>query len=185
MSAPPRRRPRTLAAAPKPPRAKRRDTGGAFQRAVFAALDDCVRDGVFVRWDHFGEETRRIAKGAVIVVGNAPPDVIATTAQGFSYAAEVKHDGERVYVATAPKSSSHRARVEPHQAEYLDSVAETEHGSADLIVCVGGEVAVIPWLDVRRRPWLDRADVAAFAAADPEGAWFLAMVRRRMTVVGL
>ena len=183
MSAPPRRRPRALAAAPKPARAKQRNTGKLFERAVFAALDDCVRDGVFKRWDHFGEETRRIAKGAVIVVGKAPPDVEAITPEGYVYCAEVKHDLDRVYVAMDRPDWS--ASVKQHQREYLDDVASTEHGSADLIVCVGGEVAVIPWLDVRRRPWLDRADVAEFAAADPEGVWFLAMVRRRMTVVGL
>lgn len=183
MSAPPRRRPRLPAAATKP-RAKRRDTGGAFERAVFASLDECVRDGVFKRWDHYGPKTKRLSPAQVIVTGKAPPDVEAFTPEGYTYAAEVKHDGERVFVATAPKSTSHRARVEAHQAAYLDDVASTTHGTAELIVCVGGEVAVIPWMDVRCRAWLDRADVAAFAAADP-GSWFVAMVRRHMAVEGL
>ena len=182
MSAPPRRRPRALAAAPKLPRAKRRDLGGAFERAVFAALKDCVRDGVFVRWDHYGEKTRRVGKGQVIVIGKAPPDVIALTPDGCVYVAEIKHDLDRVYVAMERPDLS--ASVKQHQREYLDAVASTEHGVADLIVCVGGEVAVIPWREARARSFLDRADVATFAAADTD-PWFANLVRRRMTVEGL
>jgi len=183
VSAPPRRRPRLPTAAPKP-RAKRRNTGGAFERAVFAALDECVRAGVFKRWQHNGEKTRRIAKGAVIVVGKAPPDVEAFTPEGFVYAAEIKCDGERVFIRTAPKKTSHRARVESHQATWLDDVVSTTHGAADLIVCVAGAVAVIPWADVRTRAWLDRAAVLEFAATDSD-PWFSELVRRHMRLEGL
>lgn len=183
MSAPPRSRPRLPSAAPKP-RAKRRDTGGAFERAVFAALDECVRAGVFKRWDHFGPKTKRLSPAQVIVTGKAPPDVVATTSEGWSYAAEVKHDGERVYVATAPKTSSHRARVEEHQAAYLDDVAATSCGAADLIVCVAGAVAVIPWADVRTRAWLDRDAVLEFAVTDSD-PWFSELVRHHMRLEGM
>lgn len=182
MSAPPRRRPRALAAVAKKPRAKARNTGGAFERAVFAVLNDCVRDGVFARWDHYGEKTRRVGKGQVIVVGKAPPDVIALTPDGCVYVAEIKHDLTRVYVATERPDWS--ASVKQHQRDYLDAVASTEHGVADLIVCVGGEVAVIPWREARARSYLERGDVAEFAAAD-SNPWFANLVRRRMTVEGL
>ena len=184
MSAPPRRRPRLPTGAPKPPRAKRRDTGGAFERAVFAALDECVRAGVFMRWDHFGPKTKRLSPAQVIVTGKAPPDVVATTSEGWSYAAEVKHDQRRVYVAADVPKGDRSARVEAHQAAYLNDVASTAHGTADLIVCVAGAVAVIPWVDVRTRAWLDRDAVLEFAATDSD-PWFCELVRRHMRLEGM
>jgi hypothetical protein len=94
----------------------------------------------------------------------------------------VKHDLDRVYVAMERPDLS--ASVKQHQREYLDDVASTAHGAADLIVCVAGAVAVIPWADVRTRAWLDRDAVLEFAATDSD-PWFSELVRRRMRLEGL
>ena len=175
---------RARASAPRPaaPRARRRDTGGKFQKAVFRALDELVPEHL-ARWDHYGEETRRVGAGALVAVGTAPPDVVAFTPAGHIYAAEVKHDARRIYVA-APPGDSHYARVEDCQREYLDCVAATPNGCAELILCVAGIVAVVPWSEVRTLAWIDRDTLASLAATHDDGA-FSARVRHHMRLEGL
>lgn len=187
MNAPvhPKRVRRARASVPRSakPRAKRRDLGGMFQDAVFAALDELVPQHL-ASWDHVNEETRRIPGGRVIVVGKAPPDVTGFTPEGFIYYAEIKHDLDRVYVATNRPAKSQAASVKPHQRAKLDAAAATTHGSADLIVCVGGIVAVLPWPAVRRVAWIDRESVASLAAAHDDGV-FSARVRHHMRLEGM
>ena len=109
--------------------------------------------------------------------------MVAFTPAGHIYAAEVKHDARRIYVA-APPGNSHYARVEDCQREYLDGVAATPNGCAELILCVAGIVAVVPWTEVRSLAWIDRDTLATLAATFDDGA-FSARVRHHMRLEGL
>ena len=151
-----------------------KDNGDAFERAAYATLADMVRAGVLAAWDHYGPETRRVGPREVVVTGAAPVDVIGYTREGYIYAAEVKC-GEKVYVRAAPPASDRKARVEEHQRAELDAVDATTHGTAELILCVRGVCAIVPWREISQRAWLTVTDVRAYLATldadDAQAVW--------------
>lgn len=149
--------------------------GRAYERAVYATLDDMVTEGVLRAWDHHGPAVEMTGPRTAVVVGKAPVDVVGYTREGYVYAAEVKHDGDRVYVRADPPKGSRTARVKEHQRAELDAVEWTTHGTAELIVCIRGACAMIPWGVVAGRARLTVTDVRDYLRSldrdDPQAVW--------------
>ena len=149
--------------------------GRAFERATYATLDDMVAGGVLAAWAHHGPAVEMTGPRTAVVVGKAPVDIVGYTREGYVYRAEVKHHTDRVYVRAEPASGSRAARVKEHQRAELDAVDATAHGFAELIVCVRGVCAIIPWREVSQRAWLTVTDVRAYLATldadDAQAVW--------------
>lgn len=113
--------------------------GDAFEREVFASLDELRRAGVLAWWAHTSPTSKRLRGGVTITTGRALCDVVGCTADGRAFVAEVKTSVRRVEV-----KAHDRGGVQSHQRDQLAATSRA-CGVALLVVRVDDVVAVIPW----------------------------------------